>query len=94
MTAPRQVWIDSDVGDVGIVCAFGDWGLGLVVRNGVSRKDFNRLVKGIGWPRLDGLEEPDNGPVFVMSRKPRFLWRKVAGISNESRFQGGKVTSG
>jgi hypothetical protein len=94
MTEPREVWIETEVGDIGIVGAFGKLGLGLVVRSDVSRKDFNRLAKGIGWPSIKGVQRFDDGPVMVMSRKPRFLWREHAGLSGRSRFQGGELTSG
>jgi hypothetical protein len=94
MTAPREVWIETEVGDIGIVGAFGQLGLGLVVRSDVSRKDFNRLAKGIGWPSIKGVERFDDGPVMMMSRKPRFLWRELAGLSGRSRFQGGELISG
>jgi hypothetical protein len=67
MTEPREVWIETEVGDIGIVGAFGKLGLGLVVRSGVSRKDFNRLAKGIGWSSIKGVERFDDGPVMVMS---------------------------
>ncbi len=93
MTAPREVWMETEVGDIGIVGAFGKWGLGLMVRRDVSRKDFNRLAKGVGWPQIKGLQRFEDGPVMVMSKKPRFLWREVAGLSDRSSFQGHGLAS-
>jgi hypothetical protein len=88
MTVPREVWMEIEVGDIRIVGAFGKWGLGLFVGSDVSRKRFNHLAKRIGWPPIRGVKRFGDGPVMVMSRKPRFLWRELAGVSSRSSFQG------
>lgn len=94
MAAKRQLWLETEVGDLGVVGAFGKWGLALVVRQALTRKKVNRLTKGIGWPEICGLEPFKDERVMVLSMKPRWLWREVPRLSGTSGFRGRKLIIG